>query len=21
MGFDPDDMGQYAIHFRIGELF
>lgn len=20
-GFDPEDMGQYAIHFRIGELF
>jgi len=21
VGFDPDDTGQYAIHFRIGELF
>jgi translocation and assembly module TamA len=21
VGFDPEDMGQYAIHFRIGELF
>jgi outer membrane protein assembly factor BamA len=20
-GFDPDDLGQYAIHFRMGELF
>jgi outer membrane translocation and assembly module TamA len=21
VGIDPDDFGQYAIHFRIGELF